>query len=125
MSDIVHTISRTFVAGGITEYPTEATPLFGEHEGTTLSAGDGTPTNVWVGSKRRWKFVWKSPRPEIVARWVARYRARGSFTLVDPDGVSYTAIIPVGKCELSYIYEPSSANAGGTTYTLTVEPWQS
>lgn len=120
---IVHTIGRTFAAGGITEYPSEAEPIFGDHEGTTLEAGDGTPTNVWSGAKPRWRYVWKSPRPEIVARWVARYKARGSFATTDPDGSTYTAVIPVGKCQVGYIFEPTSANAGGTTYTLTVEVW--
>lgn len=126
MSDpIVHSIGRTFTAAGVVEYPTEAEPLFGEHEGTTLEAGDGTPTNVWAGAKRRWKFTWKSPRPEIVARWLARYKARASFQLIDPDGgASYTAVIPVGKCQVVYTYEPTSSNAGGTTYTLTVETWE-
>ncbi|HMQ30006.1 MAG TPA: hypothetical protein PKD53_04725 [Chloroflexaceae bacterium] len=122
---IVHTIGRTFTAGGIVEYPTEAEPLFGEHEGITLSAGDGTPTNVWAGGKRRWRYTWKSPRPEIVARWLTRYKARASLSVVDPDGgAAYTAILPVGTCQVVYTYEPTSATAGGTTYTLTLELWE-
>lgn len=121
---IEHTIARTFTAGGVTEYPREATPLYGDHEGVTLEAGDGTPTNIWRGGKRRWEYVWRSPRPEIVERWRQRYLARTTFAHTDPHGESYTALMPVGGFETSYAYDPSAANAGGTTYTLTVRAYE-
>jgi hypothetical protein len=121
---ITHSILRTFVAGGVTEYPSEATPILGDHEGLTLEAGDGTPTNVWTGTKRRWEYRWNSPRPEIVARWLTRYKARTTFATTDPDGGAYTALLPVGGVEIGYQYQADSTTATGTTYTLTVRVWE-
>jgi hypothetical protein len=124
MSDPIHSIARTVTAGGIVEYPAEAEPLY-DHLGETLEAGDGTPTSVWASTKRRWRLVWNSPRPEIVERWRVRYTARATFTFVDPLGASYTAQIPVPGFSWKAKFEPSSGTASGTTYTLTVEIWES
>lgn len=124
MSDpIVHTISRTVTAGGITEYPSSAEVLAG-HLGETLEAGDGTPTNVWRSSKTRWRLTWDSPRPEVVERWRTRYSARSTFAFVGPYGESFAALIPVGGYQLTATFLPSSSTAAGTTYSLTVEVWQ-
>lgn len=82
---LTHYVNRTFSAGGTTEYPAEAEPIYGTHEGVTYEAGDGTPTNVWVGSKRRWRYLWESPLPAVVQRWVARYKARVTFSHTDPE----------------------------------------
>lgn len=124
MSEPTHTIARTVVAGGTTEYPTKATPLYGDHEGETLEAGDATPTNVWTSGLRRWRLEWESPLPAIEARWRARYVAHSSFSFTDPHGVTFTAIIPVGGFKVDYQYERTSSTAAGTTYPMTVEVWQ-
>lgn len=123
MSDIVHTMARTVVAGGVTEYPSEAEPLV-EHLGETHEAGDATPTNLWVSTRRRWRLSWGSPRPEVVERWRARYAARGTFSFTDPDGATYTALIPVRGFRRRAIYLAGSTTAAGTTYGLEVEVWE-
>jgi hypothetical protein len=123
MSDIVHSVTRTVVAGGTTEYPSAAEPLY-EHLGETLEAGDATPTNLWRSTRRRWRLEWNSPRPEIVERWRARYVARGTFSFVDPDGASYTALIPVRGFQRPITYLAGSNTAAGTTYGLIVEIWE-
>jgi hypothetical protein len=121
---ITHYVTRTFAAGGTTEYPTGAEPIYGPHEGLTHEAGDGTPTNVWTGSKRRWKYTWDSPRPEIIQRWVARYTARSTFSHTDIEGSTHTALIPVGGLRFTAQFVKSSSTAAGTTYPLEVEVWE-
>jgi hypothetical protein len=120
-----HVVARTVAIDGETEYPTEAERLFGEHEGVTLVAGDGTPTNVWTGEKRRWKYIWVTPQPDIVQRMVALYTARGTFSHTDIEGATFTATIPVGRLRFKAVFDPASGTTAGTTYpNLEVEVWQ-
>ena len=120
---IIHTVTRTFVAGGETEYPSEAEPLY-EHRGVTHEAGDGTPTNVWTSNMIRWRYTWNSPRPEIVERWRQRYEAKSTFSHTDPIGTTRTpCIIPIHGFSFKLVYLPSASTAAGTTYQLTVEVW--
>jgi hypothetical protein len=118
-----HVITRTFTAAGIVERPTRATPLT-DHYGVTLVAGDGTPTNVRMSTKRRWRFVWAQADPTVVERWRTRFEAGTSFTLVDPHGGTYTAMLPLeGGWSVSYQYETSDPTSVGLTLypDLTIE----
>ena len=124
MPVITHTITRTFVAGGVTEYPRSVTELW-EHQGVTLEAGDGTPTNVWTSTKRRWEAAWESPLPAVLARWRTRFVARTTFTVTDPNGATYVATMPAaGGFAYGVAYLPSTSTTNGTTYTLTVQWWE-
>lgn len=120
---ITHTIARTVTIAGTLEYPTAVEPLF-DHEGQTLEATDGTPTNLWASSKRRWKITWESPLPAVVERMRTRYTARSTFAFVDPYGASYTAMIPVGAYRPGYSYPRDRKDTIGTTYTLEIEVWE-
>lgn len=120
MAPVTHTVTRTVTIAGTLEYPTSIEPLF-DADGALLLAEDGTPTAVWLGSKRAWKLVWDSPRPEVVERLRTRYAARASFTFVDPYAASYSALIPPNGLGHGVSYEPASKSAAGTTYQLTVE----
>jgi hypothetical protein len=114
-----HVITRTFTAAGIVERPSRATPLT-DHYGVTLNAGDGTPTNVRTSTKRRWRFTWKSADPTVVERWRQRYEAGATFTMVDPHGATYTAMLPLegGWSVGGYEYETSDP----TSVSLTLYP---
>lgn len=118
-----HVITRTFTAGGIVERPTRATPLT-EHYGVTLNAGDGTPTNVRMSTRRRWRFVWANADPQVVERWRQRLETGATFTLTDPHGATYTAMLPLeGGWAVSYQYETSDPDSVSLTQypDLTVE----
>jgi hypothetical protein len=118
-----HVITRTFTAGGIVERPTRATPLT-EHYGVTLVAGDGTPTNVLTSTKRRFRFTWAQADPTVVERWRQRYETGASFTMTDPHGATYTAMVPLeGGWSVTYQYETSDPTGVELTQypDLTVE----
>lgn len=122
---MIHTIARTFTAGGVVEYPDGARPIY-DHQGMTLVAGDGTPTNVYVSTKQRWEFTWGSPLPEIVERWRTRFAARASFSVTDPYGATWTGMIPVSPLGFDFgaSYEPGSSLVRFTTYSLKLLIWR-
>jgi hypothetical protein len=121
---ITHTIGRAFTAAGVAEYPRTAKELFG-HQGNLHEAGDATPTNIYTSSLRRWEFTWESPRPEIVARWRARFVARANFSFTDPNGQTYQAMLPnPDGFDYDVTYLPTAGTASGTTYTLTLRIYE-